>query len=292
MADGLVRAAVAVFQLAGLCACGQRGQLVAEADAEGRDAGGEHFADVRDDLDVLGRVAGAVGEHEAVGIERGQLGSGRRAGQHGHAAAALLQAAHNVVLAAQVEQRHVQRRVTPCTGSRRLIGHGLAAGDVLDSVDNGVGGDLGQQRGLLLRFGVGVELGGDRAVHNAALPQGAGQAAGVDALNADDAVLFQEGIQRFLTAEVGRGLARLAHNVAPGPNLRALDILTVHAVVADERIGLGDDLAVVAGVGQGFLKADHTGCKDDLTDGGTGAAYADAAEHPAIGQYQICLHSW
>ena len=22
------------------------------------------------------------------------------------------------------------------------------------------------------------------------------------------------------------------------------------------------------------------------------AAYADAAEHPAIGQYQICLHSW
>ena len=161
-----------------------------------------------------------------------------------------------------------------------------------DLYDNGVGGDLGQQRGLLLRLGVGVELGGDRAVHNAALPQGAGQAAGVDALNADDAVLFQEGIQRFLTAEVGRGLARLAHNVAPGPNLRALDILTVHAVVADERIGLGDDLAVVAGVGQGFLKADHTGCKDDLTDGGTGAAYADAAEHPAIGQYQICLHSW
>ena len=83
--------------------------------------------------------------------------------------------------------------------------------------------------------------------------------------------------------------ARLKYLI--GEHLK-VDILTVHAVVADERIGLGDDLAVVAGVGQGFLKADHTGCKDDLTDGGTGAAYADAAEHPAIGQYQICLHSW
>ena len=32
--------------------------------------------------------------------------------------------------------------------------------------------------------------------------------------------------------------------------------------------------------------------ENDLTDGCAGAAHADAAEHPAIGQYQICLHSY
>ena len=128
--------------------------------------------------------------HEAVGIERGQLGSGRRAGQNGHAAAAHLQAAHDVVLAAEVEQRDMQRRVAPLPCFGRLVSLGLAACDGLDGVYDGVGGDFRQQCGLLLRLSVGVELGGDSAVHDTALAQGAGQAAGVDALDADDAVLL------------------------------------------------------------------------------------------------------
>ena len=186
----------------------------------------------------------------------------------------------------------MQRGVAAGTGCGRLIGLGLAAGDGLDGVDDRVGGNLRQQRRLLLRLGIGVELSRDGTVHDAALAQGAGQAAGVDALNADDAVLFQEGIQRFLTAEVGGLFACLAHDIALGPDLAALDILAVHAVVADQGVGLGDDLAVVAGVGQRFLKADHTGGENDLTDGCAGAAHADTAENPAVCQYQICLHNY
>ena len=56
--------------------------------------------------------------------------------------------------------------------------------------------------------------------------------------------------------------------------------------------GAPKSFLVLADMPLRFLKADHTGCKDDLTDGGTGAAYVDAAEHPAIGQYQICLHNY
>ena len=168
----------------------QGGELVAQADAKGGDAGGEHFADVGDDLHILGRVAGAVGEHQAVRVQLGQLGGGGGARQHGHAAAALLQAAHDIIFAAQVQQGHMQRGITPLPCLGGFVSLGLPASNGLNRVDHRVGGDLRQQGGFLLRFGIGVELGGDSTVHNAAFPQGAGQAAGIDALNADDAVFF------------------------------------------------------------------------------------------------------
>ena len=91
--------------------------------------------------------------------------------------------------------------------------------------------------------------------------------AGVDALDADGIVFLQKAVQRLLTAPVGGGGAGLAHNVALGPDAVRLHIVLVHAVVADEGIGLGDDLAIVAGVGQGLFKAHHTGGKDDFAHG-------------------------
>ena len=139
MGNRLVRAAVAVLQLAGVGTGSQGGELVAQADAEGGDAGVQHLADVCDDLNVLGRVAGAVREHQAIRVQRSKLGRGCGAGQNRHAAAALLQAAHDVVLAAQIQQGHVQRGVTPRPCCGRLIGFGLAAGDGLDGIGHGVG---------------------------------------------------------------------------------------------------------------------------------------------------------
>ena len=263
---------------------------MAQADAKGRDAGIQHFADILDDRHVLGRVAGAVGKHQPVGLQRRQVGRGGGAGQHRHAAAALLQAAHDVVLAAQVQQRHVQRGVPPAAGGRRFPGAGFFTGHGFHRAGDGVGGDLRQQRRGLFRLGFRVKFGGDGAVHDAALPQGAGQAAGIHPFDADDAVLFEEGVQGHLTAEIGGRFARLPHDVAPRPDPAALHILTVHAVVADERIGLGDDLPVVAGVGQRFLKTDHAGGKHHFPDGRARAADAPPAEDPAVCQYQICLH--
>ena len=125
---------------------------------------------------------------------------------------------------------------------------------------------LGLTVGLVGRVS-GVKGGQDGTVHHTALPDDAGQVAGVDALDADGIVFLQKAVQRLLTAPVGGGGAGLTHNVALGPDAVRLHIVLVHAVVADEGIGLGDDLAVVAGVGQGLFKAHHTGGKDNFAHG-------------------------
>ena len=59
----------------------------------------------------------------------------------------------------------------------------------------------------LLRLGLvgrvsGVKGGQDGTVHHAALPDDAGQVAGVDALDADGIVFLQKAVQRLLTAPV------------------------------------------------------------------------------------------
>src|SRR5699024_3894122 len=69
----LVGAPVAVFQLGGLGAGSQGRQLVPQADAEGGDAQLKNAAQVLNGLDRLGGVAGAVGQHDAVGVQRGHL---------------------------------------------------------------------------------------------------------------------------------------------------------------------------------------------------------------------------
>ena len=62
----MVDTAVAVLQLGGLCVDSQCQQLVTEADAEDRHIGLQQPLEVCYDLDILRRVAGAVGQHHAV----------------------------------------------------------------------------------------------------------------------------------------------------------------------------------------------------------------------------------
>ena len=171
---------------------------------------------------------------------------------------------------------------------------GSGAGHVLHSIGHGIGADLGQQSlglGLVGRVG-GVKGGQDGAVHHAALPDDAGQVAGVDALDADGVVLFQKAVQRLLTAPVGGGGAGFAHDVALCPDAVGLHVIVVHAVVADEGIGLGDDLAVVAGVGQGLLKAHHAGGEHHLAHGHALRAHGLSGKDHAVCQKKICVHSF
>ena len=171
---------------------------------------------------------------------------------------------------------------------------GCGAGHVLYSIGHGVGADLGQQclgLGLVGRVG-GVEGGQDGAVHHAALPDDAGQVAGVDALDADGIVLFQKAVQRLLTAPVGGGGTGFAHDVALCPDAVGLHVIVVHAVVADEGIGLGDDLAVVAGVSQGLLKAHHAGGEHHLAHGHALRAHGLSGKDHAVCQKKICVHSF
>ena len=169
----LVGAPVAVFQLGGLGAGGQGRQLVPQADAEGGDAQLKNAAQVLDGLDRLGGVAGAVGQHDAVGVQRSHLLRGGKGGHHRHLAAPAGQAADDVPLAAVVHQDDMG-------GAGGVVHLRRAAGDGGHRPGDGVGPHLSQQGlGLVPVGGVGgVEPGQDRAVHHAALPDHPGQVAG------------------------------------------------------------------------------------------------------------------
>ena len=282
---GLVGAAVAVLQLGGLGAGGQGRQLVAQADAEGGHAQRKDPAQVLNGFHRLGGVAGAVGQHDAVRVQGGHLFGGGEGGHHRHLAAAAGQAADDVPLAAVVHQDDVGR-------AGGVVHLGLLAGDGGHRAGDGVGFYLRQQGlGALFVGGVGgVEFGQDGAVHDAALPDDPGQVPGVDALDADDVVFLQKAVQRLLRAPVGRGLAGFPDDVAPGPYLARLHIPVVHAVVADQGVSLGDDLAVVAGVGQGLLKAHHAGSKDHLAHRDARSAHRLARKNHPVCQKKICVH--
>ena len=77
--DGLVHTPVAVLQLVGAAARGQRRQLVAKADPEHGNLP-QQLSDLFDLVHVFRRVAGSVGEHDAVRIRRQNFlrGGGRR----------------------------------------------------------------------------------------------------------------------------------------------------------------------------------------------------------------------
>ena len=160
---------------------------MAEADAEHRDAA-EEFGDLRDLADVVGRVAGAVGEHDAVISGGEDVLRLHRAGQHRHGAAALTELACDVALGAVVDERHAVQHAAlrpEGVGFRRChLRHG-----VCDAV--------GAQRREILRHGVA-----DGGVHGAGLAQDARDGAGVDAGDAGDVVFLQKRVERFLTPEV------------------------------------------------------------------------------------------
>ena len=91
------------------------------------------------------------------------------------------------------------------------------------------------------------------------LPDQLGQVAGVDAVQAGDALLLQESVQSALAAEVGRLLAKVTDDIGGYMGSAAFKILRDHAVVADQREGLHHHLPVVAWVGERLQIAGHGG---------------------------------
>src|SRR4030095_13724856 len=107
-----------------------------------------------------------------------------------------------------------------------------------------------------------VVLAGDPDPHRAAVAQVPGQRAGVDAADPDDALAHQFVVQAAGRAPVGRAAGRVADDEPGHPHAPALVVLAVDPGVADVRGGHDDDLAVVAGVGEGLLVAGHAGGED------------------------------
>ena len=262
----LVDAPVAVFQFEGGASGGQRGELVPQADAK---EGGlaQKLLDLGDLVDVFRRVAGAVGEHYAVRVCGQDLFRGGRRRQDGDGAAPLLQFPDNVLLGAVV-QKGDPEPLFPFSGAE----DGLPAGDGLHHAGHGVGGHCRE---------IGGDFVADAGVHDAGLPENPGQFPGIHAAEARHAPLLQERVQIPLAAEVGGFLAPLPHHVAPHMTF-ALEVFGDHAIVADERIGLGNNLSRVAGIRQGFQVAAHAGSEYQFAGCVRLRAKARALKHPAV----------
>ena len=274
--DGLVHAPVAVFQLVGLPPRRQGGELVAQADAEQGDLSQE-LLNLRNLIDVFRRVPGAVGEHDPVGLH-GQDGFCRRGGgEHRHLAAPLSQLLGDVALGAVVQQGHPEAGAPPL---RREDG-GLLPGDGFHRAGDGIGPqDEKVRRDLIANQGV----------HHPGLPENPGELPGVHAIEAGDAPLLQKAVQIAFASEIGGVIAPLPDHVAPDMAV-PLEVLRDDAAVADEGIGLQDDLPRVAGVRQGLHIAAHAGGKDQLPHGIGLRAEPEPLEHLAVRQYQIaCFH--
>ena len=153
---------------------------------------------------------------------------------------------------------------------------------------SGTGAGLVDQRGV-------VEIGrGQHAGHGAAHAQPADQGARVDALDAEDVVLGAGSRRGGRCERKLLGMRVSSRTMKPSTcGRRRFAVLGVDAVVADERIGHGDDLALVGRIGQHFLVAGHAGVEDDLAEGLAGRAEAAAGVDRAVFESQfrhVCRH--
>ena len=269
----MVDTAVAVLQLGGLCVDSQCQQLVTEADAEDRHIGLQQLLEVCYDLDILRRVAGAVGQHHAVVLADYVLRLGV-CRNNGDFAAALAQLALDVVLYAVIEQGNTVLGLT-VSGINDIFVAGYGLNRILYNVS------LHFRNGLLIRL---KALGVNNAVHNALASQLAGQTAGINAGQTDNLLRLEVLVERYLAAPVGRVFAHLAHDKAGNPAFAGLVVVKVDAVVADERVGHGNDLTVVGRVGQNLLIACHAGVEYDLTDALSFVADCGTLEQSAVRQ--------
>ena len=171
-----------------------------------------------------------------------------------------------------------RKRGSPSRRIRRTARRGDLVGQVAPVIDGWPA--PGQQRGR-----IGLDA-GDADPHGAALAEVPGQRAGVDLAHADDALRPQLVLQAAPGPPVGWHPGRVADDVAGHPDPARLVVLVVPAGVADVRRGGDHHLAVVAGVGQGFLVARHAGGEDRLAEGLPDRAERVAVERPAVFEHQ------
>ena len=89
------------------------------------------------------------------------------------------------------------------------------------------------------------------------------QRAGIDAVEAGDAVLAKVVVKTFLAPPVA-GSGQVAYHEPREEEAAAFDILGVHAVVADFGGGEDDELPGIRRVSQDLLVARHAGVEDDF----------------------------
>lgn len=108
---------------------------------------------------------------------------------------------------------------------------------------------------------------GDRRHRDAPAANVLGDGPGVDPLDAGDAVFCQERAKRTTGAPVRRHFAGFPDDDSGYLHPIGLEVVVIDAVVPDQRVGEGDDLARVARIVEDLLVAGHPGVEDDLANG-------------------------
>lgn len=273
---------------------GEAHELVTETDTEDRLLADKGANDLLGGEDRLG-VAGAVTEKDTIGIHRQRRFRREGGRDDGDIAAGIDQTTEDVVLDAEVvgddlvlELAAIDLRIAaaqlpgPFAPLVRFF-----AGDPGGEIETShvrLGAHFAQQAG-------GIEIDRrDDAVLGTVIAQMPGQGAGVDAVNGDDAVLLEVGIETHRCPPVGIAILILLDDEAGEEEAAALDILGIDAGVADLGVGHGDHLPLVGRVGENLLIAGHGGIKDDFPAGFTRGAEGFSAKDTPVGQGQNCFH--
>ena len=268
--DRLVGTAVPELELVRLGATRQRQELVAEADAKDRlfaKQSADGFLGVSDRF----RIAGAVGEEDAVRIQGQNFVSGCRAGQDRDAAAHIEQVPGDVVLHAEIEGHDVWigvgnglsrfiLKLIPRT--KRLVPLVRFFRDYLfDQVTaNQAGGRFGFCHEACV---IQVDR-GENPSHGAFVSEFADEGPCVDSFDSQQVVAFEVGVEILFRSEIAGDSASLSDNEAGEERSSTLDIFAIEAIVPNFRIGHRHNLAPIARVGQDFLVAGHARVEADF----------------------------
>ena len=235
-------------------------------------------------------IAGAVGEEDAVGVEREDLLGSRGRRKHGDLAAGLGEPAQDVVLDARVHGHDaVRRRHRQDAGVDRQ----LAAGRHLEAPAVRLAGwrprrrDPCRQGPPTPRHARRARALSDSVVEMTAriAPRSrrwrVRRRVSTPAMATTPRACEEVG-QRLLGAPARRLVAHVAHHEALGEDAPRLHVGAVDPVVADVRHRHGDDLPGVARVGKHFLVAGHRGVEAQLPAGLTIGTTRDAGEDRAV----------
>lgn len=259
---GDVVRAVAVLELDGLCAGGERDELVAHADAHDGDLGGlEELAQVVDGLGAVGRVAGSVGDEDAVEVV-GDLLDGVVVREAGDAGAAGDEAAEDVLLDTAVDEGNVH------VAKGRADVEGCLGRDAADQVDG-----LGVDEGLVL-VGVVLLADGDAGKGGTLLTEVGDDLASVDAGDGGDTLASAP-----LRERLNGGPVAVLQGVVLDDDARGLDVgglevaeQTVlitgsggHTVIADEGLSEDKNLSTVGRIGHRLRVSHERGGEDGFT---------------------------
>ena len=217
------------------------------------------------------RVAWAVRQENTVRFVGKRLVHRRHRRNDGHPAPAGCEQPQDVALDAEVVGHHVEPG-----GIRRAVTLAKAPGPLAPLFRLDPGDDLCQvhpfEAGKIpcrsqRRRLVGVRTRRDTARQGALFANEARQAPRVHIRDRHDLLAHEVLLERRIRPPTARAPRRLSDDEPGSPDLAGFHVFAVDAGIADLRIGQGDDLESVGGVGEDLLVARHRRIEYHLADG-------------------------